>query len=87
MLISIYDLLNSTCTHLDRAYSFHENQAPFGLDRRALLAVAVRSAHWSTSVRSRALGSGCPGFTKDELWHVDRVSSVQFSCSTVSNSL
>ena len=34
MLISISELLNSTCTHLDRAYSFDENQAPFRLDRR-----------------------------------------------------
>ena len=33
MLISISDLLNSTCTRLDRAYSFDKNQAPFGLDR------------------------------------------------------
>ena len=34
MLISISELLNSTYTHLDRAYSFDENQAPFRLDRR-----------------------------------------------------
>ena len=51
MLISISDLLNLTCTHLDRAYSFDENQAPFGLDWRALLAVA-NSEKWSLEHQS-----------------------------------
>ena len=91
MLISVSELLNLTCTHLDRAYSFDENQDPFRLDRRGWRqGLAVSGKQREVVIGAPALGT--------ELWGQAVQASprtnygmlrglVQFSHSVVSHSL